>query len=222
VTEPEEQPEGRSTRLRQRRRTRAAIVAAAAELLGAGVTPSVGQVAEAADVSRRTVYQYFPTLEQLLLDATLGLLGQGAVDEAIEAADPGGDPDARIAAMIRALGTLSAEQLPLGRRLIRLTVDAPPDPAADSPRRGYRRVGWIERALEPLRPRLAPAAFERLVSALAMVVGWEALIVLNDVRGLPPDDQVEVSLWAARALIRAALSEADDDSSGAPVASPAP
>lgn len=55
-----------------------------------------------------------------------------------------------------------------------------------------------------------------------MVVGWEALIVLNDVRGLPPDDQLEVSLWAARALIRAALSEADDDSSGAPVASPAP
>ncbi|HEY2331461.1 MAG TPA: helix-turn-helix domain-containing protein, partial [Acidimicrobiales bacterium] len=54
-----------SGRFRQRRRTRAAIVDAASELLRTGVTPSVGDVAEAADVSRRTVYLHFPTIEQL-------------------------------------------------------------------------------------------------------------------------------------------------------------
>src|SRR6478752_5765931 len=79
-------------RFRQRRRTRAAIVGATAALVRSGVTPSVGDIAEAADVSRRTVYAYFPTLEQLLLDATLGLLSQSAVDEAIDAADAGDDP----------------------------------------------------------------------------------------------------------------------------------
>src|SRR6059058_4946303 len=88
-------------RVKQKRRTRAAIVAAAAELLRAGHTPSVNEVADAADVSRRTVYQYFPTLEQLLLDATLGLLSQRAVDEAIEGADTrGGDVEERVGAMI--------------------------------------------------------------------------------------------------------------------------
>ena len=46
-----------------------------------------------------------------------------------------------------------------------------------------------------------------LVSALAMVVGWEALIVLHDLRGLPADEQMETSLWAANALIRAAMTE---------------
>ena len=56
-----------SGRYRQKRRTRAAIVAATSELLRSGVTPSVGEIADAADVSRRTVYSYFPTLEQLLL-----------------------------------------------------------------------------------------------------------------------------------------------------------
>lgn len=205
-------PDGETGRFRQRRRTRAAIVAAATDLLRAGVTPSVGQVAEAADVSRRTVYQYFPTLEQLLVDATLGMLSQAAVDEAIDAADADagtdGDASARVAAMIRALTTTSAEMLPYGRQLIRLTVDAPPAADAASPRRGYRRVAWIERALEPLRARLDPSAFERLVSALAMVVGWEALIVLGDVRGLDTDEQLDVSLWSARALVRAALEEA--------------
>lgn len=197
-------------RFRQRRRTRAAIVAAAAELVRAGETPSVGQVAAAADVSRRTVYQYFPTLEQLVLDATLGTLDQDAVDDAIDAADRDGegDADARVTAMIEALCRTSAEQLPMGRRLIKLTVDAP---AADgaAPVRGYRRVGWLERALEPVRSRLEPAAFERLVSALAMVVGWEALVVLADVRGLDPDGQRDVSQWAARALVQAALVEAE-------------
>src|SRR4051794_33828529 len=182
----------------QRRRTRAAIVTATAELLRAGATPSIGEVAEAADVSRRTVYQYFPTLEQLLLDATLGMLDQRAVDEAIDGADPA-DPEARISAMIRAVHELAAEQLPLGRPLVRLSVDpaAPAEPGC--PGRGYRRVVGLEGALEPLRPRLRRAGFERLVSALAVVVGWEALIVLTDVRGLGREQQLEVSLWTARA-----------------------
>ena len=43
------------------------------------------------------------------------------------------------------------------------------------------------------------AGFERLVSALAMVIGWEALIVLQELRGLTPGEQAEVSTWAARA-----------------------
>jgi hypothetical protein len=41
-----------------------------------------------------------------------------------------------------------------------------------------------------------------------MVVGWEAEIVLQDLRGLDPDDELAVTLWSARALIRAALEEA--------------
>src|SRR4051812_45103143 len=134
---PAEQETGR---YRQRRRTRAAIVAAAAELLKSGQTPSVNEVADAADVSRRTVYQYFPTLEQLLIDATLGVLSQTAVDEAIDAADKDGDASERVDAMIRAIGGMSTETLPLGRSLIRLTVDAPAnvgDADANAPRRGY-------------------------------------------------------------------------------------
>src|SRR4051812_5923811 len=208
-------PQDETGRFRQRRRTRAAIVAAAADLLREGRTPSVNDVAEAADVSRRTVYLHFPTVEQLLLDATLGMLSQTAVDEAIEAADTDGDPAERVAAMIRALYAQSAETLSLGRSLLRLTV-APDESTVgesgetgspSSPRRGYRRVAWIERALEPLRPQLAPAVFERLVSSLAMVVGWEAIIVMQDLRGLTTEEQVETSLWAARSLIRAALDE---------------
>jgi hemoglobin-like flavoprotein len=66
-----------TSRFRQRQRTRAAIVNAAAELLRSGrTTPGASEIAEAADVSRRTVYQHFPAVGQLLLDATLGLRSQ--------------------------------------------------------------------------------------------------------------------------------------------------
>ena len=245
-----------SGRVRQRRRTRAAIVNAAAELLRQGqIAPGVNEIAEAADVSRRTIYQYFPTLDQLLLDATIGLLTQTDVDAAIEAAsrhadtsrrvaasgqvdapgqveasrqvdasrhtdDAGGaDAAARVDAMIRALGDATASSLPLGRSLIRLTVDAPGvdttgDAAAGGapeggaqPKRGYRRIAWIERALDPLRAGLDDDLFEQLVSGIAMVVGWEALIVLQDLRGLEPDAQTRVSTWAARSLIQSTLDE---------------
>jgi AcrR family transcriptional regulator len=194
-------------RARQRRRTRAAIVAAATRLLQEGENPSMSDIADAADVSRRTVYLHFPTLEQLLIDATVGALSEHAVSEAIEAADPGGDVDARVTAMIGALAEQSSETLGLGRQLVRLTLDTPADGTASGggPRRGYRRVGWIEEAVGPLRDRLPPDDFERLVSGLAMVIGWEALIVLGDIRGLSPAEQKDTSLWAARALISAAL-----------------
>ena len=231
-----------SGRGRQRRRTRAAIVNAAAELLRQGqIAPGVNEIAEAADVSRRTIYQYFPTLDQLLLDATIGLLTQTDVDAAIEAAsrhadtsrqvaasgqvdapgqvdasrhtdDAGGaDAAARVDAMIRALGDATASSLPLGRSLIRLTVDAAaaggaPEGGAQ-PKRGYRRIAWIERALDPLRAGLDDDLFEQLVSGIAMVVGWEALIVLQDLRGLEPDAQTRVSTWAARSLIQSTLDE---------------
>jgi AcrR family transcriptional regulator len=191
-------------RAAQRRRTRRAIVEATSQLLAAGADPSINDIAAAADVSRRTIYTYFPTLDQLLLDATIG-----AMNVDVEAAiDASGEPDVRdrIATLVAVLSERMADSLPLGRKLIRLTVDAPS--AGDGPRRGYRRVAWIERALEPIRPRLSPDRFERLVSALSVVIGWEAFIVLFDVRGLSADQARETLTGAAITLVDTALAQA--------------
>src|SRR4051812_41098168 len=146
-----EAAEEETGRYPQRPRTRAAVVAAAADLISSRRTPSVNEVAEAADASRRTGYLYFPTIEQLLLGAIRGMLGRAAVDEAIEAADIGREGDGetsaeeRVTAMVRALFASAAKTLPLGRSLIRLTV-APPEAGEDddrdkrAPPRGYRRI----------------------------------------------------------------------------------
>ncbi len=188
-------------RAAQRRRTRKAIVDATARLLMAGADPSISDIAAAADVSRRTIYTYFPTLDQLLLDAAMGAMDMD-VDDALDAAGQH-DVRARITAMVAVLTRGMAETLPAGRKMIKLTVDAPPDRA--SAKRGYRRITWIEDAIEPVRPRLSPDRFDQLVSALSVMIGWEAFIVLLDVRDLRADQARAVITEAAITLIDAAL-----------------
>lgn len=189
-------------RAAQRRRTRKAIVEAASQLLAAGADPSVSDIAAAADVSRRTIYSYFPTLDQLLLDAAIGAM-TSSVEAALDAAGP--DPRSRLATMITVLTDEMGRTLPLGRKLIKLTVEAPP--GGPGPKRGYRRTAWIEKAIEPVRPRLTPHQFDQLVSTLSVMIGWEAFIVLFDVRGLDPAQARHIITSAALTLIDAALTQ---------------
>src|SRR4051794_9835293 len=98
-----------SGRPAQRRRTRKAILEAAAALLaeGAGAggsrTPSVADIAKAADVSRRTIYQSFPPLEHLVLDATLGAIGRETIEAELDPASHADDIEARLDAVVRAV-----------------------------------------------------------------------------------------------------------------------
>jgi AcrR family transcriptional regulator len=186
-------------RERQRRRTRKAIVDAAVDLLGSGRTPSVAEIAEAADVSRRTVYLYFPTVEHLLADAALEA-SRASVEPQFDASGDAGD---RVEGLVRALFQGFAETEELGRTIVRLTVGGAGRREPGAPRRGYRRVEWIERALEPLRETVSAERFERLVSALTLLMGWEAMIVLQDTRGLTTAEAEEVCVWAARTLLAA-------------------
>jgi AcrR family transcriptional regulator len=188
----------------QQRRTRKAIVEAAGRLLDAGETPSMAQVAAEADVSRRTIYLHFPSVEQLLVDAALGRITDSLdVEGAIDGLE---DVQDRVEALVRVVQTHALETEHLGRTIIRLA--GRPATGREAPPRGYRRVGWIERALEPARDRLGPDRFEALVSMLTLLIGWEAALVLRDVRNLEPADGVEVTVRAARALVRDALADA--------------
>lgn len=190
----------------QRNRTRRAIVEAAMRLLAAGTAPSMAEVAEAAEVSRRTVYMYFPTLEHLLIDATLGALSQNTIDSVVKES-ASHDPAVRAEQLSHVLNSHFAETIHLGRALIRLTVEEDA-PAPGVPRRGYRRVQWIERALAPAREELTAREFERLVSALSVLMGWEPIIVLNDIRCLDQKQADEVLTFAVRAVVEKALNEA--------------
>lgn len=182
-------------------------MATAAQLLRGGGRPTVGEVADAADVSRRTAYRYFPTQSKLLIEAALE--GVRPPMEAAIAAGPG-DADAsiegRIDVLVTAMQRLTIEHEHLLRSMVQLTVLEPP--SGDVPRRGVRRVEWIESAIRPDAYTLPRATYERLVSALSVCTGIEALLVLRDIRGLSGAQAIELSRWMARAVLHQALADA--------------
>jgi AcrR family transcriptional regulator len=193
---------GHGGRPAQRRRTRTAILDATMHLIRDGHTPTLDEIAAAAEVSRRTIYMHFPTLDQLILDASMGALADREVEAEFE---PGTEAAERVATIINTLYDHAEQWLPLGRRMVALTAANPP---AEGPKRGQRRVDWIQRAVEPLRERLTDEQHERLVSSLSIILGWEAMIVLQDIREHTPRREREVVTWSAQSLVRAILEEA--------------
>jgi AcrR family transcriptional regulator len=196
-------------RVGQKLRTRRRILAAASALVAAGKPPTVEQAADAAGVSRRTAYRYFPAQAKLLTEASLE--GLRAPMEAMLAAAPTGpevqDLEVRVAALIDQVQSMAIRHEGLLRTMIHQTVLE--RGAVAQPSRGTRRVDWIEAAIHPLRARVSPPAYRRLVSALALFGGIEALLVLRDIRGLPETEAIAVSRWAALALLRQTIQEAE-------------
>lgn len=197
----------------QRRRTRSALLASAARLVAGGATPSVAEVADAADVSRRTAYRYFPTQEQLLVEASLEALRphvEGAIAAALaersDTLDDVGRAEARLEAAVQVMHRLALEHEPLLRTMIRLTSGRT---GGSRPVRGYRRVDWLTSAVAPLKARLGAPRFDRLVSALASCVGMDSLFLLQDTRGLSASAAERVMQWTARALLAASVAETE-------------
>lgn len=140
------------------------------------------------------------SIEIPLADAALEAT-RATVEPRFEAS---GDAAERLEALVRAVQQGFAETEEFGRTIIRATVGASTSgTSGTAPRRGYRRVEWIERALEPLRDTLPSDRFERLVSALTLLIGWEAMIVLQDTRGLSSSEAEEICVWTARTLLAA-------------------
>jgi AcrR family transcriptional regulator len=194
-------------RVNQKLRTRRRILVSAAALVAAGKTPTVTEAADAAQVSRRTAYRYFPTQEKLLTEAALEGL-RGPMEAMLADAPLGSDaPDmeTRLSLLIEQMQSMAIRNESLLRTMIHQTV-LERSPAA-MPRRGTRRIDWIEAALKPLAKRITAKAYARLVSGLALCAGIEALLVLRDICGLSEIEAIEVSRWAAQALLQQTLKE---------------
>lgn len=194
-------------RMNQKRRTRAALKAAAAEFVRRGETPSVGEVAEAALVSKSTAYRYFSSQEALLAEVLLDEVVRADLDAVYAASRPPGSAANRLDAVVRADHALVIRHEAAFRTALRAMLAVSTDDPSDVPRRPGNRLRYLAEALAPVHERLGTARLERLVSALAMCVGIESIIVAEDVCGLPPSAAEVVKLWATRALLQAALEE---------------
>jgi AcrR family transcriptional regulator len=190
-------------RARQKHRTRVLLLRAAGELVKQGTTPTVTEVADAAEVSRRTAYRYFPTQQQLLSEVVLEQLRPG-VDRIIQRALQKGSPEQSLDLFVSELQHLTIRHQAALRTMVKLSLDGKV-PGPKLPARGYRRVEWIEGVLAAVRPHLTKRSFDRLVSGLTLCVGIDALIALTNIRGLSGKESTDVCRWVGRVLLQASL-----------------
>lgn len=167
-----------SGRMRQKARTRDALVAATRQLLKDGVTPSVEQAADAARVSRTTAYRYFSS-QRALLAATFPQLEGGS----LLGDRPPADVRARVALFAEKMTeSILANEAEM-RAMLRLSLD-PQVPLHEVALRQGRRTLWVADALAPLQDSLPRSRFERLTLAIAAVAGIESFVWLVDVGGV--------------------------------------
>jgi AcrR family transcriptional regulator len=200
-----------------RARTRKLMLQAAIRLMQSGATPSVTEVAEAAEVSRATAYRYFPsqaTLVHAIVDEALGPILEWRSEET--------DVQARIADLIDSSMPRIDEFEATFKAALKLSLDQwarrQAGTLGDEPAflRGHR-VDLLRDVTAPLAGKLSVAARDRLAQALSLAFGLEVLIVLKDIWGLSAPEAQSVARWAAQAMVDAALREA-----GLPAASGAP
>jgi AcrR family transcriptional regulator len=186
-----------SGRSRQKQRTRDHLIAAARELITAGDTPRVEEVAAAAGISRPTAYRYFASQAELLAAAYPETGATSVLPDPRPAA-----VDERVAAVARFVIDRVQESEPQQRAMLRLSLGDVPH---ELPLRQGRVIPWFVEALEPMVESIGGESVHRLALALRAACGIETRVWLSDVAGLAPAEVTALQQWMVDALVKQAL-----------------
>lgn len=186
-----------------RARTRRLMLETATRLMQAGQTPSVSEVAEAAQVSRATAYRYFPSqaaLVHAVVDEALGpILTWGSSSQ---------DARERVVDLLASSMPRIGEFEATFRAALKLSLDQwaqrqSGPPGSEPPFTRGHRVDLLKDALSPLASTHSAKEIDRLAKALSLVFGVEAFVVLRDIWGADAQETEEIAIWAATALVEA-------------------
>jgi AcrR family transcriptional regulator len=173
---------------------RGALVEAACALLDEGASPTVTEAADRAGISRATAYRHFATNERLLTEAVLDRVAREMVALNLPQADT---PEEAAAQLVDRVMDFVLANRELFRLMLRLSLEPGAGP------RGRRRLGWARSVLEPHAAVLRAGALDDLVPMLALLLGPETLVALQDTAGQDDARSRELAMAAARGMVAA-------------------
>ena len=187
----------------RRGRTWRKLLAESVAQLRKGRVPSIAEVALGANVSRATAYRYLPTRSKLV---------NAVIAEALapvrKAVPQQGDAKQRLHELLDRTYSRFSEYEPHMRAALQLALEHQALERAglleEEPFRRGQRHEILKVAIAPLRARLSPRDFDRLLKALAVVYGIEAMIILKDICGAGDKETKAVVHWMMDALVEAA------------------
>ncbi|MGO7590569.1 TetR/AcrR family transcriptional regulator [Rhizobium leguminosarum] len=192
----------RFERVNQKRRTRVELLRAAREIIEKGGHPSVAEVADLAGISRATAYRYFSTPDEIIREAVLD--GVADVIKIPPARNDMGDAEVghRLDDLVSQVFKMVIDNEGVFRALLGSSAAG-----QAQVRRGGRRIVWLKEAMSPLQATMPPKNFQRLLHALSLAVGIEALVVMRDICELEPKEAEKVLRWTAKTLLAGAMAE---------------
>jgi AcrR family transcriptional regulator len=191
-----------SERVRQKERTRAALVTAARQLILDGDRITMMAAATAVGVSEATAYRHFSDLPSLLREAFIGLWP--APPEELARAGEYGDVPERVARATEFLLGNVVRMQGAVRAMIASTITRED---VTFPRPG-KQFGLIDLAVAPLERQpstMDPGRLTQLKHDLAVIMSAEALFTLTDLAGLAPPDAIASIVCTARTVTEAAV-----------------
>lgn len=191
-------------RIQQKMRTRRDIVAAATGLLRRGEVPTIPSVAQEANVSRGTVYRFFPSQHSLLAETLRSVsVTLEELRAHFEQAPGAENPEVRLRIVCTTVYQAFAKNEPAFRAFLRYSLEESDIPSSE--RRVKGRFMWIDAALEPVASLLSQERHALLRIQLAALLGVEPFIVYRDICGLSNDAAASTATETAISLLRCAL-----------------
>lgn len=185
-------------RVKQKLKTRGAILAAAKRLMKKSQKITLEDVANEADISRATIYRYFSNIDLLVMEASLDI--QHASAEEIQHETNQFSLVDRILYIQEHYNTLAQKNEKSFRRYLSAALSA--SISKKKKVRGARRVASLKKSLEPFKSRMSKDEYEKLIHIASVLMGIDALIVTKDVCGLDNEQSSELLKWGIEMILK--------------------
>ena len=185
-------------RVRQKQRTRDALVTAARELIVEGQTPTVESAAERSGISRTTAYRYFASQASILAAAHPEIRAVTLLPDPAPT-----DVGERLAIVADRVVDIVLKDEAQQRTMLRLSLE-PSTGRHELLLRQGRVISWLEDALAPMAADLGAERVRRLAVAIRSAIGIESFVWLTDVAELSRAEAARTMRWTARSLFDAA------------------